>query len=272
MTELQPPLILVTNDDGISSPGLRAAADAVLDLGEVWAVAPQRQQSGQGRSFPPSDVVADVGTVCIRGISVPSIGLDASPAQAVRNAMLRFLPRLPRLVVSGINYGENLGACVTISGTVGAALEAAGFGVPAIAASLETDEQYHFHPSSEVDFSAAAAFVRRLAQHLLVEPLPKGVDIMKLDVPRTATEQTPWRMTRVSRQQYFYSAVDTDKDGVRSLRGYSRHIDWDTLEPDSDIYAFAADRVVAVSPLTIDLTAKVDLGELAHTMLEPRRF
>ena len=58
-----------------------------------------------------------------------------------------YCPVVPALVVSGINYGENLGACVTISGTVGAALEAASFGVPAIAASLETDERYHFHPS-----------------------------------------------------------------------------------------------------------------------------
>ena len=63
--------------------------------------------------------------------------------------------------------------------------------------------------------------MRRLSQRLLAQPLPPGVDIMKIDVPRTATQNTLWRMTRVSRQQYFYSAVDTDASGERSLKATS---------------------------------------------------
>ncbi len=260
------PLILVTNDDGIGSPGLLAAARSVLDLGEVWVVAPRVQQSGSSRSFPVHNAEVQESTLAIDGISVPAYALDTSPSQAVRHGLLCFLPRLPDLTVSGINYGENIGGTVTISGTVGAAIESAAFGIPTLAASLETERQYHFGQSTEVDFSTAAIFVRRLAQWTLANGLPPGVDIFKLDVPSVAKPDTPWRITRVSRQAYWVSPVVVDEQGKKHLRGYVRQVDLDTLEPDSDVHAIAVDQVVSLSPLTIDLTAKVDLGQLRQAL------
>ncbi len=109
------PLILVTNDDGIGSPGLLAAVRCVLDLGEVWVVAPQVQQSGSGRSFPVHKVEVEESTLVVDGNPVPAFALNTSPAQAVRNGLLRFVPRRPDLAISGINYGENVGSTVTIS-------------------------------------------------------------------------------------------------------------------------------------------------------------
>jgi len=259
-------LILITNDDGIASPGLLAAARSVIDLGEVWVVAPRVQQSGLGRSFPFGEVETEEGSLDIAGTQVPAFSVHTSPAQAVRHGILRFLPRLPDLAISGINYGENVGACITISGTVGAAIEAASFGIPSIAASLETEKKYHLSQSPEVDFGTAATFVRHFAQHLLTHGMPEGVDILKLDVPCEATPDTPWRITRVSRQQYFVSSVTVDDQGRKHVSGYTRKIDFETLEPDSDVYALAVDRIVSVSPLTIDLTAKIDLRHLQRLL------
>jgi 5'-nucleotidase len=260
------PLILVTNDDGINSPGLLAAVRCVLDLGEVWIVAPRVQQSGSGRSFPVHEVEAQESTLTVGGIAVPSFALDTSPAQAVRHGLLRFVPRQPDLAIAGINYGENVGGAVTISGTIGAAIEAASSGIPTLAASLETEKQYHFGQSTEVDFSTAGVFVHRFAQWMLAHGLPPGVDIFKLDVPGGAKPDTPWRITRVSRQPYWMSSVAVDEQGRKRLRGYVSHIDLDKLEPDSDVRAIAVDKVVSLSPLTIDLTANVDLNELEHTL------
>jgi 5'-nucleotidase len=260
------PLILVTNDDGIASPGLLATIRCVLDLGEVWAVAPRVQQSGSGRSFPVHKIEMEESMLTADGIAVPALALDTSPAQAVRHGLLCSVPRQPDLAIAGINYGENVGATITISGTIGAAIEAAGFGIPTLAASLETEKQYHFGQSTDVDFSTAAVFVRRFAQWLLVHGLPAGVDIFKLDVPSVAKPDTPCRITRVSRQPYWVSTIAVDKQGKKHLRGYVRHIDLETLEPDSDVRAVAVDKVVSLTPLTTDLTASVNLPQLRHTL------
>src|SRR5215467_7022964 len=138
------PLILFTNDDGIASPGLWAVVDAFYDVGDVLVVAPREQQSGMGRSLP----VTSEGRIIeqerlIRGEPNKVYAVDGTPAQAVQHGVIELADRLPSLVVSGINYGENCGNGVTISGTVGAALEAASLGIPAIAVSQQTAFDLH---------------------------------------------------------------------------------------------------------------------------------
>lgn len=255
-------LILITNDDGVASPGLEAAVRGVLALAEVWVVAPLVQRSGLSRSFIGGPLHVEESSLIVDSVRVRAFAIDKPPAQVVRYGLLCILPRMPDLVISGINYGENLGAGITISGTIGAAIEAAGFGIPTLAASLETERRFHFSHSTEVDFSTAAVFVHRFAKWLLTYGMPKGVDILKLDIPCTATPATPCRITRVSRQQYWVSPLSMDIEGQKHLSGYVREIDYETLEPDSDIHAIAVDRVISISPLTIDLTAKLDLQYL----------
>ncbi|MBO9362760.1 MAG: 5'/3'-nucleotidase SurE, partial [Thermoflexus sp.] len=151
------PLILVTNDDGIRSPGLRAAAAALQDLGQVIIVAPLDQWSGAGRSMPSTTegrIYPEL--VRVNGVVIRAYAVEGTPAQVVDHALLEILSRPPDLVVSGINYGENVGSGVTISGTVGAALEAASFGIPALAVSLQTPVEHHLGYSEEIDFRAAA--------------------------------------------------------------------------------------------------------------------
>ena len=259
------PLILMTNDDGVHSPGLHAAIKAVCDLGDVVVAAPRRQQTGASRSYPPVvDKRIYREEIPVNCETIVAYGMETSPAQAVLSALLDLVPRKPDLLISGINYGENLGTGVTISGTIGAAIEAASVGVPGLAVSLETLKEFHYHHSDVVDFTAAAAFVRRFAQIMLADRFPPEVDIFKIDVPDNATPDTPWRMTRASRQRYHVP----QPSGRRNLDDqeevdYRPEMDLATLEPDSDIYAVAVDRVVSVTPLSIDLTARVDLAALA---------
>jgi len=257
------PLILLTNDDGIHSPGLIAAAEAVCDLGDLLIVAPATQQTGMGRGTPP--IVNGAVTeehLHIRCQDVTAYSLTGSPAQTVIYGVLVLAPRRPDLVISGINYGENPGTCVTSSGTVGAALQGAEFGIPALAVSLETDKQYHFQHGEDVDWRVAAQFMRKMAQAVLTAQLPFDVDVLKIDVPADATTETPWRITRQSRQSYYrefrsHGSQAADKTAWVHL-DYDVIIDWDTLEPDSDIAVFVRDRAISVTPLSQDLTSRVD--------------
>ena len=268
------PLILVTNDDGIVSPGLYAAVRAVGDLGEVVVVAPSRQFSNAGRCHPPSarrnQSLVEHATLPADCPATAAYTVDGSPAQAVARAWIELLTRLPDLVISGINYGENLGSGTTISGTVGAAIEAACVGIPALAISLQTHPDFHYSPSEQVDFRAAAHFTRLFAQAMLAGALPADVDILKIDIPADATPSTPWRVTRVSRQPYYVPVIPREPS-TRDLDipDYRIEIDLETLEPDSDIYALVVAREVSVCPLSIDLSSRVDRQQL-HQLLAER--
>lgn len=262
------PLILITNDDGITSPGLQAAARAAMPLGELLVVAPDRQWSGAGRSMPPGpEGHISRFPLEVDGQPVTAYQVNASPALAVAHALLELAPRRPALLISGINYGENMGTDVTISGTVGAALQAANHGIPALASSLQTPKETHTNPSDSVDFTAAIHFTRLFARCLLATPLPFDVDLLKLDVPSDATPETPWRLTRVSRHTYFAPIPPQRSDLAEPMRiDYRTPTHPERTEPDSDIYALAVDRVVSVAPLSLDLTSRADRGEIEALM------
>jgi 5'-nucleotidase len=258
------PLILVTCDDGVESPGLRAAVRAVLDLGDVLVSAPCEQQTGAGRSLPAFDDGA-IHAIDYRvdGQQVPAYAIHGSPAQAVLYALVELVPRRPALCVAGINFGENVGSGVTGSGTVGAAMEAADEGMPGLAVSLETDKEYYYNHSEDLDLTAAAHFTHLFAARLIEQRMPDDVDLLKVEVPRDATPETPWRITRLSRQRYFRPLPSGRHDLAEKRRlDYEIVIDRATLEPDSDVYALRVDRVVSVTPLSLDLTSRVAFEEL----------
>lgn len=255
--------ILLTNDDGIGSPGLWAAAEALSALGYVTVVAPRQQSSGMGRSLPnTSDGIITEEIVQIKGQSWKVYSVGGSPAQAVLHGILEIMSQPPHLVVSGINYGENVGLGVTISGTIGAALEAAALGYPALAVSLETDARYHLSHSTDVDFSAAAHFTALFARILLEKRLPFDVDVLKVDVPSDASPQTPWEWTRLARQRYYEPVPPRRNSWSEPAKvGYVERAVLDGDE-NSDVYVLRKKRHVAVTPLSLDLTSRVDLKEL----------
>lgn len=256
------PLILICNDDGVRSPGLLAAATALRGLGEIMVVAPREQQSSSGRAFYWNKRPAQKKFIKIGRTKITAFAIDASPAVTMRYALLLAVPRKPSLVVSGINYGENLGNGLTISGTVGAAIEAAAEGIPSLAVSLETAKEFHMSHSAAISFETAAHWTRWMAERILAHSLPEKVPLVNVNVPSDATPETVWRVTRASRQAYFRSLVANGR-----FVGYDVLVDMDSLERDSDIYAVRIDRVVSVTPLTYDLTAHVSLKTFASTLM-----
>jgi len=270
------PLILVTNDDGIAATGLWAAVEAVLPLGEVLVVAPDRQWSGGGRSMP-REVSGRVRSACreVGGVRVSAHAVDASPALAVVHGVMEFATRTPSLVVSGVNHGANLGTEVTISGTVGAALEAAAFGIPGLAVSQEMESAWHRTDEPICDYTAAIEFTRRFARRLLEAPLPDDVDVLNLNLPRDATPETPWCLTRLSRRRYYVPLLP-DRERGEGRPGYRQIEDAEAAEEDSDVRAVKVEGQVSVTPLSLDLTSRAAfrglaarLGLAAPTVLDP---
>jgi 5'-nucleotidase len=169
------------------------------------------------------------------------------------------------LVVAGINYGENLTTGITVSGTVGAALEGASFGVPALAVSLEVPAEFYFSHSDTIDFSVAKYFTAYFARVLIdMKPTP-DVDVLKVDIPSDASETTEWRMTRLSRQKYYVPVVSPrarleDPANIQ----FEIKLDRDKIELDSDVFALRIDRKVSVTPISLDTTSRVDFAELEN--------
>jgi len=262
------PQILLTNDDGILSPGLWAAAASLSKLGFVTVTAPREQSSGAGRSLPgTSDGIIKKQQVQINGQEWTVFSVGGTPAQAVLHGVLEVMKTKPDLVVSGINYGENVATGVTISGTVGAAMEAASLGIPAMAVSLEAAAQYHLTYSEEMSFLVAAEFAVRIARLLLRKEFPADVDLLKVDVPSDATVDTPWQLTRVSRQRYYepLTPVRASWD-ERVVLEYREAGEFDQEPEDTDVYVLRKKRMVSVSPLSLDLTSRVNFAELDRLM------
>jgi len=260
------PLILLTNDDGIASPGLLALIHAVHSLGELLVVAPRHQQSATSRSYLAKIGATERHLMDIAGVSLRAYSVDATPAQAVRNGLLRFAPRKPDLLISGINYGENVGAGLTVSGTVGAAWEGAAMGVPAMAVSLEVEVGHMFEHSTDVDFTVAAQFAKRFAAAMLANGLPKGVEILNINVPQDAASDVGWQLTRLSGYSHFHTIVREDERGEKVFDGYHRKLDFNQVEAQSDLHVLFKDRQVSVTPLTIDATAHTPGDEILRRL------
>lgn len=262
------PQILLTNDDGIKSPGLWSAAEALSALGFVTVAAPREQASGSGRSKPQiSDGAINEEELTVKGQKWRVYAVGGSPAQAVQHAILELMPRQPDLVVAGINYGENVTTSITVSGTVGAAMEGAELGIPALAVSLETEREFHLSYSRDIDFTAAAHFTTMFARLLLQGFRDDDVDLLKVDVPSDATVDTPWQITRLSRGRYYLpkkperQRLDAPADLDYEVAG-----DVSAHRGDSDAHVLRIQRRVAVTPISLDMTARVGLGDLDERM------
>lgn len=256
------PLILLVNDDGIKSPGLLALAQGMSGIGELLIVAPEKQQTSMGRALAGTGRTTAVD-YRVAGRKVAAYAVAGSPALAVRVALFGVAKRRPALIVSGINYGENVGSGLTASGTIGAAIEGAADGLAALAISRATLPEFNKSYSDSIDFRAAAHFARLFALLVLKAGLPAGAEVLNINVPEGASERTPWRWTRPGRSSYYRSIVRIGKRGP-FLAGTEVYVNPATLRPDWDIQATAVDRVVSVSPLRFDLAAEIQPRELAR--------
>lgn len=244
---LDRPLVLISNDDGIDAAGIAALAAALDGIGTVAVVAPFAEQSAVGHAITVRDPMR-VHPWPFDGPSGPvwARAVTGTPADCIKIAAQKLLPRPPDLVVSGINHGPNTAVNVLYSGTVSAATEATILGVPSIAVSHDA-----WQPA---DFETAGHVARQLAERVLAEGLPPGV-LLNVNVPdRPLGELAGIRVTRQARARWeeeFEERFDPTDRPYYWLGG--RFIDLDE-GPDTDLAAIR-DGFVSVTPLQLDLTA-----------------
>jgi len=241
--------ILVTNDDGVQAPGLLALAQAMYSLGRVTVFAPDRNWSASGhvktmdRPLRAREVILADGTT--------ALSTDGAPSDSVALALLGVVKEKIDLVVSGINPHENIGHDVTYSGTVTAAMEAVIGGVPGIAFSLHSPEDFH----GVLDYGTAAQVARRVAEKVIKEGLPKGV-LLNVNVPYL--KESEIKGTMITRQglRLYRDALDARKD-PRGKPYYwiGGEFPLGVDEEGTDYGALLAG-YVSITPLQLDLTAR----------------
>ena len=238
--------ILLTNDDGIRHPGLAAMYRELTALGEVHVVAPETVQSATGHGVTiATPLLTEQVTVenLFTGIAV-----DGRPADCVKLAVAKLLPRQPDLVISGINSGANVGINVLYSGTVAAAVEGAFLGLPAIALSL------YLHKDVPTDYAIAAKRAINVVKQILDAGL-KGGEVVSVNLPAVPANK-PVSGTKIVRQ--CTRPWDDSYEKRQDPRG--RDYYWNnsifslkTNEDDTDVAALR-DGYITVTPLQFDLT------------------
>lgn len=239
--------ILVSNDDGYQAPGILALAQALQSVGEVQVSAPARNQSASGHKKTLfSDIHVQETTI---GDGIPALVADGSPADCIALAAMGLLDWPPRLVVSGINRGENMSQDITYSGTVSAALEAVIHGVPALAVSLA-----NHNANDPQDYAEAARIAVVVAQFMLQNDLPP-LTILNLNVP-----QGDVKGLRITRQgiRIYRDEIERDGDRVRIVGEPPTGL-LDKLG--TDLWAIHTG-YASLTPIHLDLTAHQFLAEL----------
>ncbi len=262
---MERPLILVTNDDGIKSPGLAALVAALDPLGELLIAAPAEQQTSMGRSRTRlSDRDGQIIPQKVRfgekywdGFSV-----RATPALVVEYALQVLASRPISLAISGINYGENIGSCVTVSGTIGAALEAADRGIPAMTVSLEIENGEFFKHDESVDFRSAMHFANYFAGRMLGKPFPADVDVLKIEIPKNSTPDSPWVVTRQDRLSYYSLRIIRSSGELKPDQLFETSVaKGQFTRIGTDAHALAKG-FVSITPLSLDCSSRTDLLDL----------
>lgn len=240
------PLILVTNDDGITAPGLRALIEVMNTIGDVVVVAPDSPQSGMGHA------VTINSTLFIENITIDDgpqteYSCSGTPADCVKIAKSEILKRTPDLCVSGINHGSNASINVIYSGTMSAAIEAGLEGIPAIGFSLLN---YNWN----ANFEPAKHFVKTIAEQAIAEGLPKGV-VLNVNLPDLSKNDI--KGIKICRQAKAKWQEEFDKRKNPHGREYywltGAFVNLDKGE-DTDEWALK-NGYVSVVPIQFDLTA-----------------
>jgi 5'-nucleotidase len=241
-----PKRILITNDDGITAPGIKALEQSLTAIGEVTVVAPDREMSATSQSISLHTPLR------IHRIDDRHFGINGTPTDSVILALYQILKQRPDLVVSGINPGGNMGENIVYSGTVGGANEGAVHGVPSFAISLASRRN--------PDFSFAAAFAARLATKVLEEGIEPGI-CLNVNVP--AGDVSGVRITRQSQKISQNLVMEQFDPRGRPHYWLDETVEFGEVEPDSDYGAVRAQQV-SVTPLQVDRTHYPSLNHISR--------
>ncbi|GAA4273855.1 5'/3'-nucleotidase SurE [Aquimarina gracilis] len=253
------PLILVTNDDGITAPGIRALISVMNEIGDVFVVAPDSPQSGMGHAITVNSTIYCDPIVIDKNASQKEFSCSGTPADCVKMAAREIMPRKPDLCVSGINHGSNSAINVIYSGTMSAAVEAGIEGIPAIGFSL-------LDYSMNANFEPSKKYVRSIVENVLENGLPKGV-VLNVNIPRLPEEEI--KGVKICRQANAHWVEEFDKRTNPMGRQYywlsGKFINEDKGE-DTDEWALRQG-YVSVVPTQFDLTAHHFIQELNNWSL-----
>ncbi|MGZ5245559.1 MAG: 5'/3'-nucleotidase SurE [Flavitalea sp.] len=248
-------IILVTNDDGVTAPGIRNLVEAVRDLGKVVVVAPDKPQSGMGHAITIGQPLRLQKVDPFGGIE--AYACTGTPVDCVKLAVDKVLHRKPDICISGINHGANHSINVIYSGTMSAAVEAAIESIPSIGFSL-------LDYSIEANFEGARKYARLLVSKLLEKPLDKHL-VLNVNIPAVATELL--KGVKFCRQAY----AKYEEDFIERDDPHGRKYYWLTGEfvnfdkgKDTDVWALK-NNYVSVVPVQFDLTNYVLKDKLEKT-------
>jgi 5'-nucleotidase len=232
-------IILICNDDGIRAAGIRALEAALTPLGDIWVVAPDREQSAASHSL------SLYRPLRVEHVDDRHFAVDGTPTDAVNLAINGIMPQKPDLVVSGINHGGNLGDDITYSGTVSAAMEGTLLGVPSIAVSLLCREL--------MNFEAAARFARKLAEMVIHRGMPRDT-LLNVNVPDLPeNEMRGYLVTRQGKRRYGDAIVEhLDPRGRKYY--WIGGDDLGFVPAEGTDCTAVAGGYVSVTPLHLDLT------------------
>lgn len=248
------PLILVSNDDGITAKGIFNLVTVMKELGDVLVVAPNRPQSGMGHAITVGDTLRLKESNIFDGVR--SFECSGTPADCVKMARHYVLKdkRQPDVVVSGINHGSNTSISVLYSGTMSAAIEGAIEGTPAVGFSL-------CDYGSEADFSHTHDYVKRITEQVLKKGLPKGVALNVNFPPRRNESMKGIRICRQANAKWVEEFDERrDPNGRKYFWMTGNFVNFDKGE-DNDEWAIA-NNFVSVVPCQFDLTAHTSIPVL----------
>lgn len=243
----QPPLILVCNDDGIQSSGIAALADAMLPLGSVWVIAPDREQSAVGHGIT---LEAPLRARPVRERGPQWLAVSGTPADCAYFAVHQALPYPPTLVVSGINRGNNLGEDVLYSGTVAAAMEGCLMGLPSLAVSLQVGG----------DMQIASQLALHVARMILLHGLPPRV-FLNLNIPAKLSPNWQLHVAPLGHRRYLRQVIPGQDPRGRPYYWIGGPEIVEVPTPGTDT-AINAAGLPCLTPLQLDITALDFMDEL----------
>ena len=250
------PLILVTNDDGITAPGIRNLVNFMNEIGDVIVVAPNSPQSGKGHAITINSTLS-YEEVNLEGPQ-KDYSCSGTPVDCVKMALDQIMTLRPDIVVSGINHGANSSINVIYSGTMSAAVEAGVEGIPAIGFSL-------LDFSWDADFSQAKEYIQSIVKRALEKPMPTGI-VLNVNIPNLKTDEIKGikvcKQAKAKWEESFDERISPHGKKYYWLTGHFNNMDTDE---DADEVALA-NGYVTIVPVKFDLTAYEYINTLQDVM------
>jgi 5'-nucleotidase len=254
----QKPLILITNDDGISAPGILHLSSIAMQFGDVYVVAPDKPQSGMGHAITINNTIRIQKTNYHLG-AIEEYSCSGTPVDCVKMATTKLLPRKPTLILSGINHGSNSSINVIYSGTMSAAIEGSLEGASSVGFSLS---DYDIN----ADFSATTTYIQKIIASCLKDQLPTGI-CLNVNFPKLKTDEINGlkicRQAKANWVETFEERKDPYNRSYFWLTG--KFVNFEPEAKDTDEWALQ-NGYVAVVPIMCDLTAHQYINHLKNIL------